>query len=255
MKKLFAVILVLTTLLIPLLTGCLYKKEYSNEDFTYYIYGSKKNDRRIEITGLTEAGNQKEVLVVPETIDGIPVKGIRKRPPMLFFYPGDASESGFWHSQKLKKLYIYSDIDFAKFTLFDCKSLEYVFIVNLSSDEILGSDSVYQYYLHICVKSKTYFERYIRDDIVSPANTFYDYNYPGSKNDGCFWIDNIEEGEKIKYQPPKEPTREGYVFGGWYKEPECLNKWNFSTDTMPETPQGAENDFYELKLYAKWIKK
>lgn len=252
MKKLFAVILVLTTLLIPLLTGCL-RKEYSNEDFTYYIYGSKKNDRRIEITGLTEAGNQKEVLVVPETIDGISVTAIRKS---IIFTMTDHSAEGYWHSQKLKKLYLFSDIPVARGTLLDCKNLKMVFIICTAPlDLFFSSSSVHSDFMPIYIHSDVFFDKFANEINVFPSNVSYYYNYPGSKNDGVFWIDNIEAGEKIKYQPPKEPTREGYEFGGWYKEPECLNKWNFSIDTMPETPQGAENDFYELKLYAKWIKK
>ena len=41
---------------------------------------------------------------------------------------------------------------------------------------------------------------------------------------------------------PTAPKREKYNFVGWYKEPECTNAWNFSTDTMT----GA------VTLYAKW---
>ena len=252
MKKLFAVILVLTTLLIQLLTGCL-RKEYSNEDFTYYIFVSKKNDRRIEITGLTEAGNQKEVLVVPETIDGIPVTAIRKS--MIFTMPGYSAE-GYWHSQKLKKLYFYTNKNLPKVTLRDCKALESIYVLKINEiSNLFGSGGLTSAVEKIFIPSKAYFDLGRRLRKIFPANTTYYLNYLNADNDGVFWIDNIEAGEKIEYQPPKEPTREGYEFGGWYKEPECLNKWNFSIDTMPETPQGAENGFYELKLYAKWIKK
>ena len=253
MKKLLAVILVLTTLLIQLLTGCL-RKEYSNEDFTYYIYGSKKNDRRIEITGLTEAGNQKEVLVVPETIDGIPVTAIRKL--MIFTMPNYSAE-GYWHSQKLKKLYFYTNKNLPKVTLRDCKALEAIYVLKINEiSNLFGSGGLTSAVEKIFIPSKAYFDLGRRRLIqIFPANTTYYLNYLNADNDGVFWIDNIEAGEKIEYQPPMEPTRDGYVFGGWYKEPECLNKWNFSIDTMPETPQGAENGFYELKLYAKWIKK
>ncbi len=249
MKKLFAVILVLTTLLIPLLTGCL-RKEYSNEDFTYYIYGSKKNDRWIEITGLTEAGNQKEVLVVPETIDGIPVTAIIKS---MIFTMTDHSDKGYWHSQKLKKLYFHSGKKVIRETFNDCPALDGVYVIRVTSMKEIGGAKGLAFAKTI-IPSKAYFDLGGGWNIF-PANTTYYLNYLNADNDGVFWIDNIEAGEKIEYQPPMEPTREGYEFGGWYKEPECLNKWNFSIDTMPETPQGAENGFYELKLYAKWIKK
>lgn len=41
---------------------------------------------------------------------------------------------------------------------------------------------------------------------------------------------------------PITPQRDGYTFGGWYKEPTCTTKWNFTTDTVTT----------DLELYAKW---
>ena len=48
----------------------------------------------------------------------------------------------------------------------------------------------------------------------------------------------------------------GNTFGGWYKEPECINEWNFETDTLPQAQYGEEGKelYQETKLYAKWIK-
>ena len=53
---------------------------------------------------------------------------------------------------------------------------------------------------------------------------------------------------------PYKPTREGYEFAGWYKEPECETPWNFETDTLPdpEYKEDGELIFIETKLYAKW---
>ena len=42
---------------------------------------------------------------------------------------------------------------------------------------------------------------------------------------------------------PTEPTRLYYAFKGWYKEPSCINAWNFGTDTVTG----------DITLYAKWI--
>ncbi|MDE7321595.1 MAG: InlB B-repeat-containing protein [Lachnospiraceae bacterium] len=42
---------------------------------------------------------------------------------------------------------------------------------------------------------------------------------------------------------PDEPTAEGYLFEGWYKEPECTNAWDFAADTVSA----------DIILYAKWI--
>ncbi|MBR0104953.1 MAG: InlB B-repeat-containing protein, partial [Firmicutes bacterium] len=43
--------------------------------------------------------------------------------------------------------------------------------------------------------------------------------------------------------PPADPEYEGYIFGGWYTEPECDNPFDFDTP-ITET----------ITLYAKWIK-
>lgn len=56
---------------------------------------------------------------------------------------------------------------------------------------------------------------------------------------------------------PEEPKRDGFEFVGWFKEEDCLNEWNFETDTLPKAQKTEDGeDFYaETKLYAKWIKK
>ena len=61
----------------------------------------------------------------------------------------------------------------------------------------------------------------------------------------------------ITFIPP-EPERDGYAFDGWYKEAECINAWDFSTDTTGKEIVLESNktyDIYEgIYLYAKWIK-
>ncbi len=49
--------------------------------------------------------------------------------------------------------------------------------------------------------------------------------------------------------------RDGYAFDGWYKEPECMNRWDFDADTLPEVKytDDEEEIYQETKLYAKWI--
>ena len=85
------------------------------------------------------------------------------------------------------------------------------------------------------------------------TNTSYLFNYEGAPNDGYFFINDFGYGGKIE-NTPYEPKREGYTFGGWYKEPECINAWNFDEDKLPEAKQDEEGnaEFVETKLYAKW---
>lgn len=42
--------------------------------------------------------------------------------------------------------------------------------------------------------------------------------------------------------PPTDPTRAGYTFSGWFKEPECTDSFNFATNSIKSS----------ITLYAKW---
>ena len=48
-----------------------------------------------------------------------------------------------------------------------------------------------------------------------------------------------EGGKAVK---PADPKKEHYSFGGWYKEPNCLNAWDFETDCVTKN----------TIIYAKW---
>lgn len=43
--------------------------------------------------------------------------------------------------------------------------------------------------------------------------------------------------------PPADPTKENYLFAGWYKDSGCLKEWDF----------GADRIYRDTELYAKWI--
>ena len=120
------------------------------------------------------------------------------------------------------------------------------FIANMESLSILNWDKVSEYL--------AIFDGVDGSINVYKANTTYLFNYEGSPNEDVFFINNFERGGLIEDVPYK-PTREGYEFGGWYKEPECINKWNFDLDTLPvpEYDSDGELIFNETKLYAKWI--
>lgn len=46
-----------------------------------------------------------------------------------------------------------------------------------------------------------------------------------------------------KINEPAKPTFTGYVFAGWYKDPACIDEWNFETDRVTA----------DITLHAKWV--
>ena len=53
----------------------------------------------------------------------------------------------------------------------------------------------------------------------------------------------INHGGKVNN--PGNLTANGFIFGGWYKEAECTNAWNFETDVVTSN----------ITIYAKWTAK
>lgn len=84
---------------------------------------------------------------------------------------------------------------------------------------------------------------YYRGSLLK-ANVSYRLNYDENY---YYYIDYYENGEKISYIPPI-PQRDGYTFGGWFKEADCINQWVFDADTLQ-----ISEEMQEVKLYAKWV--
>ncbi|MDT3701114.1 MAG: DUF4347 domain-containing protein, partial [Thermincola sp.] len=57
-------------------------------------------------------------------------------------------------------------------------------------------------------------------------------------------VDGITADYDSTITAPAAPTKEGYDFGGWYKEEGLENAWDFEADTIPAD---------DITLYAKWI--
>jgi len=52
----------------------------------------------------------------------------------------------------------------------------------------------------------------------------------------------VDIAKGMKLTEPRPPLRHGYDFGGWYKESNCINQWNFASDTVAS----------DMTLFAKW---
>jgi len=89
---------------------------------------------------------------------------------------------------------------------------------------------------------------------ILAANIAFKFNYESNPNEGYFFVDLIEKTDTI-IKTPYDPKREGYTFAGWYKEPECINAWNFDTDVITiKFDEEGKRIYEEICLYAKWIK-
>lgn len=71
------------------------------------------------------------------------------------------------------------------------------------------------------------------------------YNYAGAANNGVYATVEVEDRSTIdESKIPADPAaRDGYTFGGWYKEAGCINAWDFASDTVSSTAKD---------IYAKW---
>ena len=79
---------------------------------------------------------------------------------------------------------------------------------------------------------------FVRDNVNAYPSWKADLNYTGA-------IAQQPSSTPPGWQltKPADPTRTGYIFGGWYKEAGCTTAWDFANDVMPEV---------DLTLYAKW---
>ena len=264
MKK--TLILFLMIIFSVSLSSCRDWKPYDLEEcesgyFKYHIYDEDGSDQTyVYLVGLTELGKQQKELIIPEYIDGLRVDGLGYERPVGGKFPlfggmqaGD-EEVPFVGSDNLEKLYFPFKFSVGEENFYSsvCVKSSNTFLIYWC--EILNStfsikDSIVSYQLYqYGIKLNSYLPNYL-------ANVSYMYNYDNCPNDGYYWVDSYDN-DLISFIPPN-PEREGYMFDGWYKEEECINKWDFNTDKTGEELIIEEKDQYTeypgIYLYAKWI--
>ena len=265
MKKLLYKVPLLLCCLIMLcsMSGCFipkpedYLPEFENEIFRYAIKTDKIGQKKCYIDPLTEFGHSQTELILPEQIDGIPVRGIgyEKRSTPIWYY----ESVGCLESENLIKLYVPYDIEKALWDndrdYTDCPNGRPVIWKGLLFQSFTYEGKIFGYNL-----LSEYLESLGNSNRPKGllANVSYMYNYEFAENNGYYWVDSYDN-EAISFIPP-EPERSGYAFGGWYKEPECVNAWDFETDKTGEEIELRSDNFdgYDANditfLYAKWIK-
>lgn len=74
--------------------------------------------------------------------------------------------------------------------------------------------------------------------VVIPVNYAVSFDTQGG---GTSYVVNVS-ANRIIYAPPA-PSKEGYIFAGWYREVACKTAWNFGVDAVTSS----------ITLYAKWV--
>lgn len=166
-------------------------------------------------------------------------------------------------SENLEKVYFEKAIKMSQFSFDDgkCPNIKKVMYPNLEVKPYSMNKNYFKVYYPRNIYESCEFDVVLFHQTLR-ANVSYYYNYEGADNSGYYFIDDCDYGGKIEFIP-KEPVRENYTFGGWYKEAECINEWDFAADTLPqEITEPKENIYGEIEetvvyqetiLYAKWI--
>lgn len=249
LKKVVAI--TLATMIMGVLGACEpdYYPEYESGYYRYAVKTEKDGTQKAYILGLTESGLEQTVLIYPEEVDGIPVYGIGYELQLI----NGTEPVGEFYSMKLEKLYyptmpkerIVGNLSFSH--------TGYSVLWVLGKEVVGGEGSIYGWnFYSSCVRQRT-----IRNNLCQIANVSYLYNYNENPNDGYYWVDSYNESV-ITFIPP-EPQRDGFAFAGWYKEAECINKWDFSIDITGKEIVLDSNKTYDsyegIYLYAKWVEK
>lgn len=259
MKKVFGVFFVFC-LMATTLIGCQKDSKKEFGDFLYDIVYYNGNGEQVvkekgirscvRILALSEGGKKKEIIVFPRYIENIRVEELGCDIPW-------GGTRGIIESSKLKKIFFPYSISISSDAIQDGENLDGVFMLRHDVPEYYISAGLSIFLTSYNYTNDNITNFYYSDGYSSYyfSNLSYYYNYDQSPNDGYYWMDNYKYGEKIEYIP-ENPMREGYEFEGWYKEIDCINKWDFETDVLPLEQLDSEGNiiYQETKLFAKWIK-
>ncbi len=216
---------------------------YEYEDYVCELWNEGDEEyEHIRIIGLTEQGKTKKELLVPEEINGVPVKYLG--------YKWMMRSGGEFFSGNIEKLFLtktYGSREQFFHTSGHIYATEAEIYLNL-----IGVD-----YTKIRLAEREWKRYYEINNFSSEVDKELCVNVIYYKNDGSDKISFVDDydGGKITFMPP-EPKREGYEFAGWYREEECINEWDFVVDEVPEKEYGEDGEYKlkETSLFAKWVK-
>lgn len=226
---------------------------------------------------LSEQGKQKKNIILPKIYSGNHLLFAWVL-PWCEEYPCEEFEpTTYFKSDNLEKLYIWYDshLETRNILLFKEENLpklnKIITNINWLPRNFIGYFNLKSYYelYNYYEENKEFVDQEIQEGYfdhlykgiyaclfpqIRLANMQFMYNYDNAENDGYYWIDDINNGEKIEIIP-ENPIREGYIFGGWYNEPECMTEFDFNQifnkSAIDEFTEYPEN--YVTFAYAKWV--
>ena len=258
MKRILCLIIMLISLLG--LTSCdLYFMQSESGYFKYTVDGDTGYAR---IVGLTKEGQQQKTIVIPTMIDGHKVTTIG--------YPSDTIGGGVewkcdFKSDNLENIYYPDGIHLGDVVSFYgyLKNIKNVYWGSVNEGKAMDFctyssliDTVNVYISLNCYNINDFDKDYyfpngekIDYSYITIANVVY---YLNDNTENTFFVDDCD-GTKVNVIPPT-PIRKGYKFNGWYKEKECINKWDFENDIIPKKEYDDEGNyiFKETSIYASW---
>lgn len=80
-----------------------------------------------------------------------------------------------------------------------------------------------------------------RISAVTPTNSAYISFNANDGNEPSWYVIWLRAGENKMVDQPEDPTREGYIFDGWYSDRDLTTRYDFSTIVTAD-----------VALYAKW---
>ena len=261
MKKLKKLLSILLSCLLMLCmsvgcAGCSFKELFAEEPtFTYgdfrccYVRNAESSfsvrkdvATGVNVFGFVESDKEWGTVIIPETINGLPVISIGR--------------DGFAWSNYLqgyfKKMYIPVTLQFFKpYDMFWHKT---IFLIDRQNDELMENrkllinnrlkSTAHSKFVVFESMYDWYQELFCVEESCSLVIANLTYIVDGVE----YWMDDCKDGQYV--QIPPTPMKEDFIFDGWYKDEEFLVKWDFSVNRY-EKPQ----DEVSLKLYAKFITK
>lgn len=225
-------------------------------DFRYDLL----TDDTAVIMTLSEEGKTKRELTIPTYIDWYRVTEIGKKDDTN---STNTQSQNTFASDALECVYLESIVYFNdKYQFNLCPNLKKIIYVGKDSlPEIDKQSNGFEAFSSSGIKILCNLlndgEEIKNNGLYEEANVVYKLNYETTGRD--FYDLDSTLGSLIK---PQDPTREGYIFKGWYTEPECINEWDFENDevtsksSLQEIIEDGETKRYSVivktYLYAKW---